>query len=1351
MKNSLQFVTSPLGAALATIVFTFSSAQAGTIWDGGGNATTNIDTAVNWDGDTLPVTLTDGTQILTFGTAGANATINTDVNVSGLVFNRDAAFALNSGAGNLTIGTGGITNNASAITASRTYTINEGVILNGNQTWSVNNKDGSILGALSVGGVVSGSSAITKTGNGTLTLSANNTYSGGTILRGTGSRITVSHISGLGSGNVTIESTGLPSANTGAFVALNTNGIYANNFTISGQGTANGAIQSLASNATLSGLVTLAGDSMIATRTAAGNGKLFITGGITSGGANRTLTLNTFGNATISSNEITISTNSVNLGSGGTLDIGHGIQAGGLGTFNLNVGGNTWGTTIVRASTSAGVSNNATLNLGAANALGSSTSILQLGAGTTALEGITVNLNGNSQTIGGLRSFTGSGSLSANGTRTVTSATAATLTIDNSSGTSYLYDGVISGNLSLTKSGSATQTLTRNNTYTGETTVNAGVLNIRANDALGTTTGGTSVASGASLQLQGDITVGAEALSLSGSGVSDLGALRNISGNNTYGGAITLAGASRINSDVGTLTLSGGISGAQNLTVGGANNTTISGAMNLSSGSFTKDGAGSVTLSQANTYTGGTTLINSNLIMGANNAIGNGALTFNAINTARLNINSTNQTITGLTVLGATASVIQNEAAGGGTGSVTFNIADGVTSSSASNFQFRDSSTGAAGLGKLALVKTGNGTLDFSTVGATNYSGGLTVNQGVFSYSATAALGSASNLITLGGGTLNYTGASGSSVSTTNTNMSLAAGTTSTLNNANGTVTISANIAGSGNLNKSGAGTVVLSSNSSSYSGAISVNEGVLNIRANNALGTTAGGTSVASGAVLQVQGGITVSDDLNLSGGGVSTTGALRSISGDNTWAGDITIGSSNTRIASDAGLLTISGNINGAAGTSPLFQGAGNITVSGIISGGTSIVTSAGLGANSVLRLSGNNTNTGSTLLNGGALLVTSTGSLASGNALTIANGNATAEFANAGQTLGAVSNANSASNALNFSASTGTVTLASLSGAGNTRFGSDAVVTGGISTGTINAVGSLTANITGGTVGAGSLTAGSVSGGTTTVGGVATIGTMSAGTANLNGATSAITTLSGGSIALGSSTVLSVSGGSSSGVISGGGSLNKTGASALELLGVNTYTGGTTVSEGTLTVNGSLASGVTVSNGATLGGNGTISGNSTIAGSLNPGNSPGLLTFANSVTLQSTATTTMEIVGNSTPSRGVTYDAIDVGGDLVYGGTLTLDFSGPAYGDGVYNFNLFDFNTQSGSFTSMSLAGIYSGSFTNTSNSSILSITQGDNTWSFNQGDGVLTFTVVPEPNVAMVVGSLMLMGLLRRRRD
>jgi len=176
-------------------------------------------------------------------------------------------------------------------------------------------------------------------------------------------------------------------------------------------------------------------------------------------------------------------------------------------------------------------------------------------------------------------------------------------------------------NGSLTKSGNATLTLTANNNYTGGTTVNAGALNIQHANALGTTGGSTTINNNAALEIQGGIITAAESLSLTGTGVSNGGALRNISGNNTYTGAITIASGVRINSDSGTLTLDrstgNAITGSNaNVLFGGAGNVTVADPIATGTGTLTKDGAGTLTLGAVNTYTGvtnvnvGTLLVN---------------------------------------------------------------------------------------------------------------------------------------------------------------------------------------------------------------------------------------------------------------------------------------------------------------------------------------------------------------------------------------------------------------------------------------------------------------------------------------------------------------------------------------------------------------------------------------------------------------------------------------------------------------------------------------------------------------------------------------------------------------------
>lgn len=114
--------------------------------------------------------------------------------------------------------------------------------------------------------------------------------------------------------------------------------------------------------------------------------------------------------------------------------------------------------------------------------------------------------------------------------------------------------------------------------------------------------------------------------------------------------------------------------------------------------------------------------------------------------------------------------------------------------------------------------------------------------------------------------------------------------------------------------------------NANIHTGDLSVTSGAVTLRHPNALG--ARNAAVASGAALELQGGITVSGaHVTLTGSG-SINGALRGVSGHNVWTGGISAVpvSGITRVGCDADTLTLSGEINlsNSNVTSLLFKGA-------------------------------------------------------------------------------------------------------------------------------------------------------------------------------------------------------------------------------------------------------------------------------------------------------------------------------------------------------------------------------------------------------------------------------------------
>ncbi|MEZ0274088.1 MAG: beta strand repeat-containing protein, partial [Roseimicrobium sp.] len=346
----------------------------------------------------------------------------------------------------------------------------------------------------------------------------------------------------------------------------------------------------------------------------------------------------------------------------------------------------------------------------------------------------------------------------------------ATQTWNVASGRTLSIGAGLRGTTNVTLSGAGTVELTGNsiattiaglptNLYTGSLTVSSGVTLVAKNsNALGgnvITGGNTTVASGGSLTFDatGGPIVNLEALSLTGTGVGNNGALRHIAGTTILNGQITLTGSVEIQADAGYLEINQAetgpnagassivstaisptvtydvASGARIRQAGVVATPTTSGTLNV-----VKNGDGILQLDGANTFTGGVQLNAGTLRIGNASGLGTAASGLTIANGTTLSMSDgvSRTLLNGITVNGdftlgettvGTGALTLSGTVALGAANRTITVVRGSNGIVAQNISGIISATGAFG-----IVQAGNGFLNLS--GASTFSGGYTIGTG---------------------------------------------------------------------------------------------------------------------------------------------------------------------------------------------------------------------------------------------------------------------------------------------------------------------------------------------------------------------------------------------------------------------------------------------------------------------------------------------------------------------------------------------------------------------------------------------------------------------------------------------
>lgn len=596
------------------------------------------------------------------------------------------------------------------------------------------------LGTTTTNGALTGNLSLVKEGTGTLTLSGinNNSYTGTTSINA--GSLVITKATGLGITGSGAAASGTIVAGGASLVLQNSITVGAEALTLSGSGVSNaGALRNQNGTNIWGGTITLAAAAEIQADTGSSLTIDVASGNAITGTFN--LTLDAQGNITIS-DPVAINTGTLTKNGAGILTLNGGSANTYTGLTTVNAGtlvlGKTSGNAVGGGLTLTG---NALLQLGQPNQI-ADTGLLTMGANNV------FQLLGRSETLGGV---SGSGTIEneGGGTSTLTLSTGATLTYSGilRDGNGVDDDGV----LAIAKLGTGTQTLSGANTYTGETTVTAGILQLANDAALGGTVTGTTVATGATLDLNGGRTITAEAITINGQGVGSNGALRSSgSGTSTWAGPVTIgsgtgANGTRLGAINGsTLYVSGAVSDGGNgfdLAIRNDNNTASRVVLANAANSFVNTFVVVGTLA----IDGG----DNRLPVGTVMTLGNGS----SVEFAAFDLNGFNQQVAGLAELGDMNKTITNTSST----PATFT----VNNSGSYSFGTLAASAGKTGgilAGNLGLAKSGTGTL---TLGKANtYTGPTRITQGTLALSGAGAFDS-TTWLDIVGGTLSLAGRTG--------------------------------------------------------------------------------------------------------------------------------------------------------------------------------------------------------------------------------------------------------------------------------------------------------------------------------------------------------------------------------------------------------------------------------------------------------------------------------------------------------------------------------------------------------------------------------------------------------------